>query len=83
MELMQILNLITQNMLNSSIDQHMWAFFHKAREKNSPVSGPMLKAKALKALLKLQKHDFIACSGWMDAFVSRHKLRWPAYMWRV
>ena len=39
--------------------------------KNIPVSGTMLKAEVLKALLKLMKDDFMGSIGWLNDFMSQ------------
>lgn len=53
---------------------YMW--FMQQRSKHIPISGEILKAKAIEFYQKLtKKNDFRASSGWLDKFKSRFGIR--------
>ncbi len=45
------------------------------RGKNAPLSGPIVKAKALEFAKLLEKPDFKACEGWLYRFMKRNNLK--------
>lgn len=57
-----------------AIDQMVYEWFCKARNKNIPISGPLLKEKALEVSENLKNCDFKASNGWLDRFCKRHDI---------
>ena len=51
------------------------AWFSLARQRNVPISGPMLQEEALKIAEKLGCSEFKASNGWLESFKSRHNLK--------
>ena len=49
-------------------------WFCRARSNNLPVSGPLIREKALAIAKELGLHDFKASVGWLDKFRSRHNI---------
>lgn len=47
-------------------------WFHQVRSLHLPMSGTLLKEKALEIAKELEISDFTASSGWTDRFKSRH-----------
>lgn len=58
------------------LDSALFVWFSQEREKGTPISGPLIKEKALK-LNKLMNGDesFVASTGWLDRFKKRHGIR--------
>lgn len=56
------------------IDDVVFNWLCKARNKNMPISGPLLREKALEAAQRLQLTDFKASNGWLEKFCRRHKI---------
>ena len=73
--------LVLPKMPNPNTDKHVWEFC-EVRGKNIQVNGSMLKTEALKASLKFSKDDFMASNGWLDAFVSWHKIKNGQFIWQ-
>ena len=59
----------------ADINDAMYQWFCLARERNIPVSGPMLKEEALMIAEKLGNHSFKASNGWLDSFKKRHNIK--------
>lgn len=61
------------NELNEAL--HLW--FTQAREKGTPISGPILmeKAKMLSEMMGESYKDFSASSGWLDRWKTRYGVR--------
>ena len=53
----------------------MWKWFQEVRKRNIPLSGPVIKAKALKYATDLEIEDFKASEGWLDKFKARHNIK--------
>lgn len=53
---------------------HKW--LTQVRSKNIPVTGPMMKAAALKIAAELSIDSFSASNGWLECFRKRHNIKW-------
>ena len=65
----------TKNLKGGSydkLDQAMYKYFLNVRSHNIPVSGPMLKEKAMAYARQLQIADFKGSDGWLDRWKTRH-----------
>ena len=49
-------------------------FFCQCRSKNIPISGPLLKEKALYFSKELKTDNFTASDGWLDCLKKRHNI---------
>lgn len=56
------------------LDRLCFEWFLKARNKNIPVSGPILKSKAIEIAEKLHYENFNASDGWLQRFRQRHSI---------
>lgn len=58
------------------LDNALFVWFSQEREKGVPISGPLIKEKALQ-LNELMNGDksFSASTGWLDRFKKRHGIR--------
>lgn len=54
------------------IDNRMIEWFNDMRKNNIPVSGPMLKEKALECATELNFPEFRASNGWCEKFKKRY-----------
>lgn len=57
-----------------NIDKLCYEWFVKARNKNIPLSGPIIKSKAKQIAESLGYENFNASSGWLEKFRTRHKI---------
>ena len=57
------------------VDEGVWQFFCEARSKNMPVNGGLLKSEALDIAKTKGYQDFTASNGLLDAFVTRHQIK--------
>lgn len=57
-----------------AVDQVVYNWFSKARNKAIPISGPLLKQKALEAAGSLKMENFAASNGWLESFCRRHSI---------
>lgn len=57
-----------------AVDQVVYNWFCKARNKAIPISGPLLKEKALEAASSLKMENFAASNGWLESFCKRHNI---------
>ena len=57
-----------------ALDQVVYNWFCKARNKAIPISGPLLKQKALEAASSLKMDKFAASNGWLESFCRRHSI---------
>ena len=58
----------------SDIEEALYKWFQTQRDKNLPVSGPMLQSKAEDLASKLGHPDFKCSNGWLCRFKSRHNI---------
>ena len=60
---------------NEDLDKTVYnTWFHNTRANNVPVSGVVLKEKALQFAKSLHLDDFRASDGWLDRWKSRHNV---------
>lgn len=58
------------------LDGTLWMWFCQERRKGTPISGPILKEKALVLHKKLEAgSEFAASEGWIDRWKTRHGVR--------
>lgn len=61
---------------NPEVEEALYMWFLQERNRNTPISGPILAMKAkffYKEITK--KDDFVASKGWLERFKSRHGIR--------
>lgn len=63
-----------KNCTYEDIDKATLEWFKIARDKNVPMSGPLVREKALYFAESLGHTDFIASVGWLDKFKKRHNI---------
>lgn len=56
---------------HKNINTAVFKWLSAARDKNVPVSGPLIKEKALQFAEHLGSTDFKASTGWLDKFKKR------------
>lgn len=56
------------------IDTVIFQWYLHARVNNLPISGPLLKEKALELASKVGLNDFKASNGWLQKFKERHQI---------
>ena len=57
-----------------ALGKAIYKWFIKARERNFPVSGTLLKEKAVHFAKELQIDDFKGSDGWFDRWKTRHSV---------
>lgn len=57
------------------IDTAVYEWYHLARERLVPVSGPMLQEEALMIACELRHNNFKASNGWLQSFKLRHNIK--------
>ena len=57
-----------------TLDKAIYKWFINAREQNVPVSGTLLKKKAIRFARELQIEDFMGSDGWLDRWKTRHRV---------
>ncbi|KAG7296602.1 hypothetical protein JYU34_020412 [Plutella xylostella] len=58
------------------LDQAIITWFHRQRQNNMPISGPLLKAKAENFAEELGLTSFKASEGWLGKFKQRHHINY-------
>ncbi|XP_046661293.1 tigger transposable element-derived protein 4-like [Homalodisca vitripennis] len=56
------------------VDESVYQWLKQCRDKNLPVSGPILKEKAAQFAAQLNKPDFRASNGWLQNFKKRNEV---------
>ena len=56
------------------VDEAMNQWFNQVRSMNVPLSGPIVREKALKFAQELGHTDFKASEGWLNSFRQRHSI---------
>lgn len=59
---------------NPDIDECVTKWFKQARDKNIPLSGTLVRAKAEEFATTLGKNNFKASTGWLDGFKVRNEI---------
>ena len=57
------------------INDNVCKWYSLARQRNVPVSGPMMQEEARLIAAHLGNHDFKASNGWLQSFKKRHNLK--------
>lgn len=60
------------------IDNLTYEWFCRARAAKIPMSGPLIREKALEVAKSLGATDFKASVGWLDKFKLRHSISWKS-----
>jgi len=59
---------------NEELNTLTYKWFIDAVARRLPVSGPVIKARALKFAEELGKTDFRASNGWLESFIKRNNI---------
>lgn len=59
---------------HTEIDELTISWFRSVRNKNIPISGPLIQEKALFFAKTLEVTDFKASNGWLAKFKARHQI---------
>ena len=57
---------------NENLERALYTWFVQMRRQGVPVSGPVLREKALSYAKEMDIKDFIASNGWFDRWKSRY-----------
>lgn len=61
---------------NAEVNEAVYKWYCFARERNIPLSGPLLKEEALLISRELDPNStFKASNGWLDSFKKRHNIK--------
>ena len=63
---------------NENLERALYTWFVQMRRQGVPVSGPVLREKALSYAKEMDIKDFIASNGWFDQWKSRHGVAFKA-----
>ena len=63
---------------NENLEQALYTWFVQMRWQGVPVSGPVLREKALSYAKEMDIRDFIASNIWFDQWKSRHGVAFKA-----
>lgn len=56
------------------IDKIVLEWFNRVRNKNVPISGPIIQTNALEVARKIECDNFKASNGWLKSFKVRHNI---------
>ena len=59
----------------SDVNEAMYTWYTLARERNVPVSGPMLQEEARIIAKQMGHHQFKASNGWLESFKKHHNIK--------
>ena len=59
----------------SDVNEAMYTWYTLARERNVPVSGPMLQEEARIIAEQMDHHQFKASNGSLESFKKRHNIK--------
>ncbi len=59
---------------NEQVNKILFKWFIDARNKNLPISGPMLQEQGKQIASKLENSDFKASNGWLESFRKRYSI---------
>ena len=59
----------------SEVDEALFIWFKSMRSRSIPMNGPMLQEKAKAFACELDVKDFVASSGWLSRWKSRHIIK--------
>ena len=62
------------------INTRLFEFFSSARSKGTPISGPLLKEKALSIANEIGLVNFKASEGWLEKFKQRYGLEFLSFL---
>jgi len=60
---------------NEEIDKAMWMWFNTKRATGIPLTGPLIKAQALRFKNEFGKDKFNASNGWLRTWKNRYGIR--------
>ena len=63
---------------NENLEQSLYTWFVQMRRQGVPVSGPVLREKALSYAKEMDIKDFIASNGWFNGWKSHHGVAFKA-----
>ena len=63
---------------NENLERALYTWFVQMRRQGVPVSGPVLREKALSYAKEMDVKDFIASNSWFDRWKSRHGVAFKA-----
>jgi ribosomal protein S18 len=63
---------------NENLERALYTWFVQMRRQGVPVSGPVLREKALSYVKEMDIKDFIASNGWFDRWKSSHGVAFKA-----
>lgn len=63
-----------KNQHSKRIDEGTFAWFRRVRGKHLPISGGLIKQKALEIARNSNNCDFKASNGWLQRFLKRHNI---------
>ncbi|EDW76656.1 uncharacterized protein Dwil_GK19073 [Drosophila willistoni] len=62
----------------TQVDKLCYEWFLRARSKNIPVSGPIIKAKAKEVARHIKYSGFLASDGWLHKWRKRHDIKFKS-----
>jgi len=63
---------------NENLDQALYTWFVQMRQQGVPVSGPVLREKALRYEREMDIKDFTASNGWFNRWKNSHDVAFKA-----